>query len=102
MQIVTLNKADPAHLAAVIEQMRKLGAPSIACIKDEGTGVWVALEGSHRVAAAKALGLVPEIVEYEYDGDAMLSDYVELDADNYSIEALFDNLGARPFYIFAE
>ena len=102
MQIVTLNKADPAHLAAVIEQMRKLGAPSIACIKDEGTRVWVALEGSHRVAAAKALGLVPEIVEYEYDGDAMLSDYVELDADNYSIEALFDNLGARPFYVFAE
>ena len=102
MQIVTLNKADSTHLAAVVEKMRVMGAPQITCIKHEGTGVWVALEGSHRVAAAKMLGLVPEIVEYEYEVDAMLSEYVDLDADNYSISDLFENLGNRPFYVFAE
>ncbi len=39
--------------------MTKRGAPRLRAILDETQGVIVALEGSHRIAAALDLGLVP-------------------------------------------
>ncbi|HQU16636.1 MAG TPA: hypothetical protein PLO69_11115 [Gammaproteobacteria bacterium] len=60
--IVTINQTDVDHLAHVTEQMRALGSPTIRAIRDEAQGVIVALEGSHRLAAAKALGLTPRFV----------------------------------------
>ena len=57
---------DVTHLAEVSAQMRVMGAPTIHAVWMEVYGAWVALEGCHRLRAAQALGLVPEIVEVEY------------------------------------
>lgn len=63
--IYTINKPDADKLQAVIEEMRTLGSPKIRAL-------WCgdhyrAIEGSHRVAAAAALGVAVEIVEVEMD-----------------------------------
>lgn len=71
------------HLAEVIDQMRTLGAPKIKAVWVECYDAWVALEGCHRVRAAEALGLVPEIDEIDYDEDRDLMDpELGLDLDN--------------------
>ena len=63
------NHYDEAHLAVVIEEMKTLGAPVIKAVWMECYGHWAALEGCHRIRAAKALGLTPEIDEVEYSDD---------------------------------
>jgi hypothetical protein len=57
--IVTINHPEAAHLEAVKADMIKLGAPVIRAIRDEAQGIIVALEGSHRLAAAHELGISP-------------------------------------------
>lgn len=57
---------DPDHLTAVTAEMRTLGAPIIRAVCADGDGLYVALEGSHRIRAASALGLVPTIDLIEY------------------------------------
>jgi len=57
---------DEAHLAEVIEEMKTLGAPTIKAVWMECFNHWAALEGCHRIRAAAALGLTPEIDEVEY------------------------------------
>ncbi len=49
------------HLEAVKAKMQTLGAPVIRAIWAETYGVWMAVEGCHRIRAAKALGLTPTI-----------------------------------------
>lgn len=58
------HEPDAEHLADVIEQMRTLGAPTIRAVWMGE--YWLALEGSHRLAAAHALGLTPIIEELSY------------------------------------
>ncbi len=60
MNITALNPTDADHLAEVIKEMRALGAPVIRAV--ETCHGLVAIEGSHRLAAAAELGLAPEIV----------------------------------------
>jgi len=49
------------HYISVRETMRKRGAPTIRAVWNEGWGCWIAIEGSHRLAAACELGLEPVI-----------------------------------------
>jgi hypothetical protein len=49
-----------SHVQEVLAQMRSLGAPRLRAYFD-GT-VWHAREGTHRLQAAKRLGLVPVMV----------------------------------------
>jgi hypothetical protein len=51
------------HLVEVAEKMKKLGAPKIRAIWSECYGMWMAVEGCHRIRAAKSLGLIPVIVD---------------------------------------
>lgn len=74
MQIIAINQPDSAHLAEVITEMAELGTPTIKAVWMEVYNHWVALEGSHRLAAAQALGLEPEIEEVEYDEEVTLAD----------------------------
>lgn len=60
--VITINQTDADHLANVISEMRVRGAPTIRCIRDDTQGVILALEGSHRLAAAKALDIEPNFV----------------------------------------
>lgn len=73
------------HLAEVIEEMKKRGAPKIRAVWMECYDHWAALEGCHRIRAAKELGYVPEIVELEYDDIADMDirdNELNLDIDN--------------------
>lgn len=49
----------PAHLQHVVREMRRRGPPHIRAYLDAETGTWFALEGTHRLRAAKHLSLVP-------------------------------------------
>ena len=55
------NKTDPKQLAAVEEKMKALGPPEIRAFWDGEK--YIALEGSHRIQAAKNLGLEPIPIE---------------------------------------
>jgi len=65
--IVTVNEIDQEHLATVVDQMIQLGAPTIRVVKDEAQGLFVALEGSHRLQAAASLGLTPVLKVLDHD-----------------------------------
>lgn len=59
--IMAPNKTNPMHLEKVIGEMKTLGAPEIRAYWDGEK--YIALEGSHRLAAAEALGMTPTINE---------------------------------------
>ena len=80
--LVTINSTDDAHLAGVIETMRSLGSPTIRCIADPVNGIILALEGSHRIAAAAALDLPINVV--------MLADSARITAKSIG----YDDMGA--------
>lgn len=81
---------DQKHLEEVISEMKIKGVPIIKAV-DTGEGVWVALEGSHRIRAAKALGLVPVIEEIEYSEDLMTDDVIPGQyQDNWTIAEIVD------------
>lgn len=63
--IYAIHGVDDDHLAEVVAEMRRLGAPTIRVV-DCGDH-YQALEGSHRLAAAAELGLVPNLDVLEQD-----------------------------------
>ena len=52
----------PEHLVHVIAEMRRRGPPVLRACWDGEAGIWHAREGTHRLRAAKALGLAPILV----------------------------------------
>lgn len=58
--IYAIHAPDADKLASVEKEMRKLGAPTIEVV--ECGDHYRALEGSHRIAAAHALGLAPRLI----------------------------------------
>jgi hypothetical protein len=50
------------HLAHVKDEMRRRGAPILRGHYDAETDTWFMSEGTHRLRAAKALGIVPVLV----------------------------------------
>ena len=56
---------ETGHLAEVTTEMRRLGPPTIRCVR-YGDDLY-ALEGSHRLAAAHHLNLWPIVVEEAAD-----------------------------------
>lgn len=49
----------PEHLQHVIRETQRRGPPHIRAHLDTETGAWFALEGTHRLMAARHLHLVP-------------------------------------------
>jgi hypothetical protein len=73
MRVALMHKHyDEEKLKRVIEEMKVLGAPKIKAVWMEVYGCWAALEGCHRLRAAKVLGFTPEIEEIDYDEDVTL------------------------------
>ena len=67
MRIALVHKHfNEKHLEAVKAEMAKLGAPVIKAVWMECHGHYAALEGCHRIRAAKELCLTPVIEEVEY------------------------------------
>ena len=63
--IYMMHKYDDSHLMRVIEEMEQMGAPEIRIV-DCGDH-WFALEGVHRIEAAKRLGIEPVWIEIQQD-----------------------------------
>jgi hypothetical protein len=63
-----------SHLERIKEEMRKLGPPDIKAVWFAEHGIWAALEGCHRIRAAKALGLTPRMVEIPYSTSVTTDD----------------------------
>jgi hypothetical protein len=80
------NHYNKRHLAKVIKEMKTLGAPTIKAVWMEVYNHWAALEGCHRIRAAKALGLIPEIEEVDYSDDL-----VEGMEDEWTVEQIADS-----------
>jgi ParB-like chromosome segregation protein Spo0J len=80
MYIQAINQIDTDHLTEVIEAMREMGAPEIR-VYNNGEQ-YIALEGSHRLAAAWELGLEPVLIEMDED-----EEMVEHDVETYGEEA---------------
>lgn len=75
MQIALLHgDYDAQKLEAVKAEMQKLGAPTIKAVWMGCYGHWAALEGCHRVRAAKELCLTPIIEEIECSEDVTLAE----------------------------
>lgn len=82
---------DSEHLAAVVDRMHALGAPTIKAVWLPAHEIWAALEGCHRLRACQFLGMAPQIEEVEYgDGEATLES-LGLDCrDDVTIEQVCD------------
>lgn len=78
--LITANETDADHLAEVAAEMDALGSPEIRIV-DCGDW-WCAIEGSHRIAAAFASGIVPTWVELEQD-DRVEVDSLDLDGRDW-------------------
>jgi hypothetical protein len=82
---------DSKKLEAVKQQMETLGTPSIHAVYIECHDMYAALEGCHRIRAAKELGLTPVIIDVEYS-DAMASTVLGYDGDDdYTISSICDD-----------
>lgn len=80
--IIAIHAPTSAKLEAVKAEMLALGAPTIEVV-DCGD-YYMALEGSHRLAAAHALGLVPELVIYGQDEVMDITSYDWYESANWA------------------
>ena len=88
MEIRLLHKEyDPGHLENVKREMASIGAPTIKGVWDEEEDCWFALEGCHRIRAAKELGLTPEMIEVEWEDHDKTLEEIGLDRENCGIYA---------------
>lgn len=99
IRIIPINDTHPTHLKEVIDEMRKMGPPTIKAYYHNAYDAWVALNGSHRISAAKILGLPIIIEEYDYDeiSERLLSEFTEIEhTDDETIEDYnFNSLDRR-------
>jgi hypothetical protein len=86
--IYAIHAPEADRLDDVIEQMKALGAPTIEVV-DCGDH-YMALEGSHRLAAARELGIAPILVVHEQE------DIIDIRRFDWSEEMTFadDNYSA--------
>lgn len=101
MYIIAINKPENDHLEAVKAYMAEHGAPTIKAVYDEANGSWVALEGSHRLAAAHALGLPVEIDEVDYSDDLLVNIVTigQEDRDDLTVADIYDSAWERASYL---
>lgn len=63
--LYTIHAVDADKLAGVIAEMRTLGAPKIRVV--DCSDYYMALEGTHRLAACAVLGITPEFDVFAQD-----------------------------------
>lgn len=79
--IFAIHTPEAARVEAIKAEMAVLGAPTIHVV-DCGD-YYMALEGSHRLAAAHALGIEPNLIVHEQDDEIDISGYDWFDACNW-------------------
>jgi hypothetical protein len=86
MMLIALHGVDESKLVDVIAEMRTMGAPTIRCVED-GNGAW-AIEGTHRLAAAAALGMTPVLEIVDGDDDTEIRGLDLDDQETMTLAAL--------------
>lgn len=104
MQVALIhNHYDQDKLDAVKKEMLELGAPVIKAVYMDCYGIWAALEGCHRIRAAKDLGIEPVIETIEYS-DTVTTKEIGLgdafDGDTWTIAELVDGANQRKIINF--
>ena len=79
--IYTINDIDLEHLEAVKAEMIKLGAPTVRVV--DCSDYYMALEGSNRLNAAKALGIEPNLIVFGQDDEIDVTEYDWHDRANW-------------------
>lgn len=80
--VYTIHSTNPAKLAAVKAEMATLGTPVIRAVN---CGEYLmALEGSHRVAAAYELGIEPEFIVIEQGDELNITEFDWFDSANWA------------------
>ena len=87
--ILVHNDYDEQHLIEVKDKMQTLGATKIHAVWEDCYCTWQALEGCHRIRAAKELGLTPIIIPVEWSETRQVAEFVDFDNDS-TIEELCD------------
>lgn len=89
-QTIYVPHKPTARLAEVMEQMQQMGSPVIRALWIGDA--WLAIEGSHRVAAAQELGVPVEIIEL--DPDDVINDHdLEDCPESATAQELADYIG---------
>lgn len=84
------NHYDTEKIEAVKTEMMIKGAPEIHAVWMECYDMYAALEGCHRIRAAKELGIEPIIIDVDYSDD-MCSTVDGYDGDDdYMISEIAD------------
>lgn len=79
--VYAIHAPEASKLERVKVEMLQLGAPTIEVV-DCGDH-YMALEGSHRLAAAHALGIDPDLIIREQDETLNISGYDWFEAQNW-------------------
>jgi hypothetical protein len=80
--IYAIHDTDPDKLAGVIDEMRTLGEPTLRVV-DCGD-YYMALEGSHRLAAAAALGLTPHLTILDQEDEIEITGFDWYEPGNWA------------------
>lgn len=80
--VYAIHAPEAEKLEEVMAEMETLGAPSIRVINCGD--YYMAMEGSHRLAAAHELGIDPELVIYEQDDEIDISGFDWFDTANWA------------------
>lgn len=94
------NRPIGFHLASVIREMRERGSPVIRVHNRRDGGPLLALEGSHRLAAAVELGL-PVTLLHLKSNDLMVHDFENLKPNPCPVAKIVEYLEedlTRPVY----
>lgn len=90
MMVYAPHGTNREHLEEVKNQMVTLGAPQIRVFY---TGeAYIAIEGSHRIAAAYELGITPDFIEVEETDEISDHDMQDLD-DTCTVADILEYLG---------
>lgn len=83
--------------------MRQMGSPTIKAVWIEAYAAWLALEGSHRLVAAKQLGIVPIIDEIDYDSEATTDEIIPGSyQDNWTLDQLLETAPINDMIVFED
>ena len=93
MKILIQNKITQNRYKKVLQIMSKIGSPIIECIQIS-ENYYYALEGSHRITAAKQLGIKPIL--------SVITDLEGWEDDNELYRIYFDSKSREAKKLFVE
>ena len=103
MKIALVHKHyDRQHLNDVKREMAELGAPTIKAVWMDCYDCYAALEGCHRIRAAKDLGLTPVIDEIEYSDKKISEIFGTSFEDDYPVSKICDAANRSEIIDFLE